>query len=521
MTDAVQIEEVRIEMTERGGRGRDGVSGDAVTVIHAPESTDNVWVLEPIRSGVAVDSLMTFTASVIQTTEAESFSVEVRGVNNPGDDRVVRYANADDPVDPRGFSPGDTMELRGKPVDPENPAEGMSHWELIGPVDGPALTADVLAGTGQKRVTPPGLHAWGEAARAQAGRIAFQGSRELVTASKPGRVEMVDPTRMLFTLRPTDDDYRDGYTRDYTDHVQWEWRNLRGLYHTLSADSWVLCSVASVFDGLWVEHANYSWDRMVGGTTNNGQIFSMFDAIQFGGRAGDGATTISALGGSGPGHANYDQTTSALLVTGGVKNGATISNGTDVQATLKPGEIINFSQFDIVGNRTLQGPGGFTFANVNLLRRLGGGSQLLMNDEVAFVDSEAVGLSAGTGFNCCFRKANQMQGRSGPDTVSAVATVGLRDNHVVTFPGAWRVTGWKDTSVGHCLEIEQPDTYRPFRRNGTQVTPTSANDPLMIDEAAGPKVRQYSYQGSTTFDAETGNTLSFLSYLKAVRANGA
>lgn len=513
MTEVVRADRV-IELTESALPGRDGLTGDFLNLVQTNDSGNNVKA-RVTQPGAAFGPLTTFRLDLTYPTIGESLDLEIEGLND-GDPRQIRYAGTNIPVNPSTLNLPLTIQVTGIPLE-----DGLDAFALVGPGIGPATEEDVLAGTGRDAVTPETLTPWGVAARAAAGRVTFQGSQELVSASKPGRVEMVDPTRMLFTARPSDEDYRDGYVRDYTDHVQFEFRNLRGIYETVSADSWVLCSVASVFDGLFVDHANYSWDRLVGGNTNNGQIFSMFDAIQFGGRASDGASTISALGGSGPGHHHYDQTTSALIVNGGVKNGAVIANGTDVQATLKPGEIMNFSQFDIVGNRTLQGPGGFTFASVNLLRRLGGGSQLLMNDEVEFVDSEAVGLTVGTGFNCCFRKATRMQGRSAPDTVSAVATVGLKDNHAVTFPGAYRVTGWKDTSVGHCLEIEQPETYRPFRRNGSQVTHVSANDPLMIDEAAGPKVRQYSYQGSSTFDAETGNTLSFLSYLKGVRANGA
>lgn len=513
MTEVTRSDRV-IELKDSGLSGKDGLTGDFLNLIQTNESGNNVQA-QVVQSGALFGPLTTFSIDLTYETEGESLDLEIAGLND-GDPRQVQYAGSNIPVNPSTLTIPTTIQVRGMPL-----GDGFSHFALVGPGIGPAPLEDVLSGTGQGSVTPGTLMPWGEAARAGAGRVAYQGSAELVTASKPGRVEMVDPTRMLHTIRPNDDDYRDGYVRDYTDHVEFEWRNLRGIYEDVAADSWVLCSIASVFDGLRVEHANFAWDRIVGSSTNNGQIFSMFDAIQFGGKASDAPATISALGGSGPGHHHYDQTTNALLVTGGVKNGAVIPNGTDVQATLKPGEIINFSQFDIVGNRTLQGPGGFTFANVNMLRRMGGGAQLLMNEEVAFVSSEPVGLTVGTGFNCCYRKANRMQGRSGPATVSAVADVGLRDNHVVTFPNAWRVTGWKDTSVGHALDIEQPDTYRPFRRNGVQVAHVSANDPLMIDEATGPKVRQYSCQGSTTFDAETGNTLGFLSYLKAVRANGA
>lgn len=522
MTDVTRSDRV-INLTPLGGRGRDGITGDYVSLSHDPGSTGNVWVLAPIREGAVYDAVSTFTAYVTQTTIASSLAIRVVGVNNDGDQRVVKYANSDTFFDPSLSAVGDIVIFTGKPVNPEDPTEGFSHWEYIGPAGGPASEAEVLAETGTSAVTPSTLGAWGDAARAQAGRTTYQGFNELVTATKPVRIERPDPYRIVVTTRPIDADYRDGYARSYTDHTVWEFRNLKDIYHAgLGEECWVLCSMKSVFAGLEVDQCNFVWDRLVGGSsTNNGQIFSMFDSILYGGRESDGAAAINALAGSGPGHGNFDQTSSVILVTGGAKNGATITDGTDVRFTLAPGEVINATQFDFIGNRVLNGPGGNKFADVNMLRRLGGGRQLTMNDEVQFVASPAVGLTVGTGFNCIFRNANRMQARNKAGTVSSVETVGVRDSRAFSFTNGVRTTGWNTGALGHAFEIEQPVSFQPFRRNGSEVSFAAENYPLVIDEAAGPKVRQYIRQGSPTFDAETGNLISFLSYLQGVRANGA
>lgn len=521
MTDDVIIEETVIDLIERGARGRDGITGDYVTLKHEPESTGNVWTLAPIRPGAVYDAVSTYTAYVVEETEATSLSIGVVGVTNEGDERSVKYANSDIFFDPSQSVRGDTIIFTGKPVNPDDPTEGFTHWEYVGPAGSPASEASVLAEIGTGPVTPPTLGAWGSAGRAQAGRVSYQSQNELVTANKPVRIEMKDPTRIEVTVRPIDDDYRDGYTRFYTDRTIWELRNLRGIYHAgLAADCWETSSMASVFHEKYVAHCIFVWDRILGGSTNNGQTPSAFNAVLFGGRATDSTTDINALAGSGPFHGNFDQTTNALLVTGGVKNGVVIPDETDIQATLKPGDIINCTQFDVVGNRVLNGPGGLKFADVNLLRRFGGGRQYTVNDEVAFVTSVATGLTVGTAFNCMFRNANRMQGRNKAGTVTSVETVGARDSRSFTFANGVRTTAWDTADDGRAFEIEQPVGYQPFRRQGTEITFAAENYPLVIDEATGPKVRQYVRQGSTTFDTEPG-TLSFLSYMQGVRADGA
>ena len=521
MTDAVVIDETVIDMTDAGARGRDGITGDYVSLKHEPDSTGNVWVVAPIRPGAVYDAVSTYTAYVVEETEATSLAIRVVGVNNEGDQRTLKYANSDTVFDPSLAALGDIIIFTGKPVNPDDPTEGFTHWEYIGPAGGPASEAEVLAGTGTSPVTPPTLGAWGEAGRAQAERVSYQSENELVTANKPVRIEMKDPTRIEVIVRPIDDDYRDGYARFYSDHTIWEMRNLRGIYHAgLAADCWETSSMASVFHEKKVAHCNFAWDRILGGSTNNGQTPSAFNAVLFGGRATDTAATINGLQGSGPFHNNFDQTTSALIVYGGVKNGVTIPDGTDIQSTLKPGDIINATQFDIVGNRVLNGPGGLKFADVNLLRRFGGGRQYTLNDEVAFVTDPATGLTVGTLFNCMFRNADKMQARNKAGVVSAVEDVGARDSRIFSFTDGVRTTGWNSADGGRAFEIEQPVGYQPFRRQGSEVAFASENYPLVIDEATGPKVRQYVRQGSTSFDVEPG-TLSFLSYMQGVRADGA
>lgn len=521
MTEVTRSDRV-IDLTDAGGRGRDGITGDYVSLTHEPGSTGNVWVLAPIRAGAVYDAVSTFTAYVTQTTIASSLAIRVVGVNNEGDQRVVKYANSDTFFDPSQSERGDTIIFTGKPINPDDPTEGFTHWEYVGPVSQPASESEVLDETGTGSVTPSTLGAWGDAGRAQAGRTQFQSENELVTANKPVRIEMIDPTRIVITTRPADSDYRDGYARTYTDHTIWEMRNLRGIYHTgMSADCWELSSMWTVFRGLKVAQCNFTWDRIIGSSTNNGQTPSAFNAVLYGGRASDSIASINALQGSGPYHGNFDQTSSALIVYGGVKNGATVPDATNIQSTLKPGDVINATQFDFIGNRVLNGPGGFKFADVNLLRRFGSGRQLILNDETQFVSSPSVGLTVGTGFNCIFRNANKIQGRSKSGVASSVEDVGARDSRSFSFADGVRTTGWSTTALGHAFEIEQPVSFQPFRRNGVEPSFAVENYPLVIDEATGPKVRQYIRQGSTSFDAETGNLISTLSYMQGVLANGA
>lgn len=367
---------------------------------------------------------------------------------------------------------------------------------------------------------------------AQQHRTDWQAAHELPTSTRSGMAQMMDPTRIIITMWPRAADYRDGYTRTYTDRVQFEMRNLKTIYHSdIAADCWVLMGVRTCFDDEWVDHINYSWDRIVGITTNNGQIFSMFDPIGFyGSYSGTTAAEMMAGNGAGPGHGNFDQLTGTILVYGGIKNGATIADGTAIQATLQPGEIINFTTLDFNGTRAMKDPTDDSTVVTSVdVRRFGGGYQMMMNSVLTF--GADAGVAVGYGFNNCFRLANRLQGRNKagnlitptcatPGHVSGqTAIAGLADSAVISFPECVRITGWKDTKPGHAFELELPATIQPARRNGVEIAYDNAG--IVSDEAAGPKYRQPIWIGSGDVTDESTNAITFFASFNGVRADGA
>lgn len=373
-------------------------------------------------------------------------------------------------------------------------------------------------------------------ATAQNLRTAWQGAHELVTQGRPGRAQMKDETRIIVTMWPRDVDYRDGFVRDYDDRVEFEMRNLRGIYHAgFIKDCWVLMGVRTIFGDRVVDHINYTWDRLVGSSTNNAQIFSVYDPVEFCGKMSTSAAAMMAGNGAGPGHSNFDQLAGTILAYGGIKNGVAIPDGTDITATLKPGDVVNFTTLDFNGNRAYQDPDGTPVVSSVDVRRFGGGYQMMMNSVLTFAGTVGVpgtaGVAVGYGFNNCFRKANRLQGRNKAGAiltptcvtpghvVGQTAHVGAKDSAIIYFPECVRITGWNDQSQGHAFESEMVATIQPARRNGVEVPYDNA--PFVIDESAGPKYRQPMWVGSTDVTDESGNAITFLATYQGVRANGA
>lgn len=545
MTDDVVIEEIVIETTERGGRGRDGVTGDYV-VVEQTNDSGNAPRVRPVRTGAAYGILTTYRMTVSFTTTGTSMAIEVEGVNTPGDPALLKHVNSDVDFDPRSLIPGDVLEFTGRPINPEDPAEGLLNWELIGPGVGLADDTDFAAEVSDRvALTPSRIPALRQGVAANVLRTDFQSDYELLTASRPGRAKMLDPSRILIKMRPWDADYRDGYVRDDTDFTMFEVRNLAGIYHQgLSyPQCWVMMSAWTCFEGVLVPHINYVWDRLIGSsTTNNGQVPSAFDPIGFFGRSDQSVASIVALAASGPLHGHFDQLTFSLNVTGGRKDGAVIPDGADIQATFKPGEVINFTQLDFNGNRAMYGPaypGGdpkpVIVTSTDVLR-FGGGQQCYANAIHQFEPSPGGGVDNGVvvgyALNNCFRYPNRMQARnkagdlvtptcSNPAHISGqTAIVGMKDSAIINFPEAVRVTGWRTgPTAGHCFENEMPATAQPARRNGVEIPYDHPG--FVIDDAAGPKYRQPIWVGSADFTAETGNQMNYACYYRGVRANGA
>ena len=354
------------------------------------------------------------------------------------------------------------------------------------------------------------------------GRAIWGLENALPSATRDVKLCMVEPGRVIIEMRPQNAAYRDGYTRRYDDVVRWEMMNLNGRYHTGQSTPhvWTPISAWSRFKGVWVPHVNYSWDALVGAEVDTGQTFSIFDPVLYIGKSGDSLASINSPG-SGPGHGRINATGFNLLVNGAVRDGTTLSDGTDLRDSLRVGQIITATQVDFFSTWQYLTPDGSVGATVSHLIRFSpdSGHQVTSLCSIAYTSAFTVLQAVGYYQMLPLRLANRVQARNTSHVLSSVVTVGLGANAVTSFALARRVTGWHTDHVGHCMEMEVNAAYVPFRRNG--VAATYSEPMFVIDNLAGPKIYGPIAQDSGTTDDETGNTITTLGYYNCVMANTA
>jgi hypothetical protein len=273
---------------------------------------------------------------------------------------------------------------------------------------------------------------------------------------------------------------------------------------------------------VWVEHVNYSWNKVIGGSTfNSGQTPSIFEFVQFVGKMSDLIATINSSGGSGPGHGNINCTGLAMLPYGAIKGATTLVDGVNIRDTLLTFDVIECTSFDFASNWIYKTPDGTTAITVTGTHRFAPltGQQLLTNFHGVFAATPPVGVTFGYAQMCPMRDPDRMQSRLAAGGVSPVKVVGLGAGASVDLGEAISVVGWNTKTTGHCLEVSLNPAYLPFRRNGTNA-PWIANA-FALDNASGPKVYFPTHSNSLDIDEETGNSISTLTYYNAVMANGA
>jgi hypothetical protein len=393
----------------------------------------------------------------------------------------------------------------------------------------PATPAEALAGLDRNRpVTPFALAGTAAAIKSSIARPAWAFDWQLPSVSKPVKLVKVEDHRIIVDMRPQDAAYRDGYTRHYTDIVRVEMINLADSFHSgLSIPHlWTICSIWSRFSGVWVEHVNYSWNKLLGGSTfNTGQTSSIFEFVQFVGKMSDTLASINdpafGGGGSGPGHGKINAVGLAMLPYGAIKGATTLVDGVNIRDSLLTFDVIECTSFDFSSNWIYKTPDGTTGITVTGLHRFAPltGQQLTTNFNAAFAATPTVGVTFGYAQMCPMRDPDRMQSRLAAGGVGAVQVVGLGAGASVDLGQAISVVGWNTKTAGHCLEIGLNPAYLPFRRNGVNAAwPVNA---FALDNVSGPKVYFPTHSNSLDIDEETGNSISTLTYYNAVMANGA
>jgi hypothetical protein len=226
-------------------------------------------------------------------------------------------------------------------------------------------------------------------------------------------------------------------------------------------------------------------------------------------------------GGTGIYHGKISVTNAQFVVNGGVLNGASIPDGTDITNSMTPGAVLYCTQIDLQTTVTMYADDGVTVvATCTNLLRGGNGNAAGANEQLLWVPSIAHAADAKVNYGYMamlpMNGINRLQGNGvGKTAVQTVGTSGTYD-----FGAASRVVGWNAAQAGCALEFHINEAYAPLRINGVQQA-WSADAALIAEyDPIKAKLRLSNFQGSLTGDDVSGETHSSHITYRIVRADG-
>lgn len=379
-----------------------------------------------------------------------------------------------------------------------------------------ATPVEAAAGLDDQRfMTPLTTEAHFAGKRGGLGRFDVASRIQIPSVLRPIKLTAPEDHRILMEMLPPLSAYRNGRPRRYDDRVLFEMTNLAAKYVPGLGFKhlWVLTSIWTQFRGDLVQHVNYSFDAPVASSVNTGATPSQFEPFYAGGKPGDvllsdppnPATDINHPG-SGPFHGRTNPTGLSLGITGGVRNGIVLADGTNVRDTLKAGDVIECAQVDFSSSWLYLTPDGSTLATITGLHRFAPllSQQCLMNFSAAFAADRVVSF----GYPQMFpnRLANKVQATLMDGSLGPVLDCGAGLGATIPLGQARTLTTWNSEKADHRIEAVVNPAYAPFRRNGAAVPYTL--DAFGVDGSSGFKGYWGSHTNSMDTDAEGGNTLS-------------
>lgn len=405
-----------------------------------------------------------------------------------------------------------------------------------------ASIATVLAGIDLRSpVNSAGVAAAIAQSAENIGRANWLIANEIMSTARPTKIWRPNARRLIIEVGTYASDYRGIYagSKIFGDCIRFELMNLSGWYHTgqTSTELWVLVSIWTNIAGKWVPHMNYTFDAVTGATADNGQIFSVNEAVSFFGKTADTLAEVQATNGQGPGHGYINAISGTMNVFGGFKNGQPIPDGADILNgfyKLNPGDppiFCNYAAQNSVWN--ILCPDGVTVGIVySTYKAFGNGRQLRQLFTLAFQNN--IKMLFGYASMLKYRLPTRFEGRNTAGVAYAPRTTGLKDNHQEIFPAVKSLIGFyeppagtPDTSFkGHGLEWKLVDSYVPCRVNGVEpggyVNHTGETiTPIVTDEDSGPAFRSQTWGGGTDFYDISNQTYAFMTDISGVRADAA
>ena len=413
------------------------------------------------------------------------------------------------------------------------------NWALTAHVNAFADAADLdIPGT-RRPVNSQLLVSATARSRDDAVRLLYLMENELLSKAKPVRLIVTEDWRLIIDVRPNDLQYRDGYRRLTSDMARFEFLDLKGMGHLpfLTYPLFYFSGMRARFENVWDHSANFTINKELGQIPLNGEQESLNEPVPFvdkmskstGGVAhGDWNATAS-----GWLHSNCSSSGIGLevwggtLFYGGVTGGTTIADGVNIAAYLRPGAIINCNHLVIEPHLILNTPDGTPACDVSGSYSFDPESpnpvsRHQMTMDLYYGYRNGMGITDAAGGQFSTREPDRLSCRLTDNSVSATIPVGPGDaSGNVPIGFIKRTTLLDSVRPGRAIEMEIPDGFGPFTRNGVQVP--WVNQALWQNRPAGPKIAIYSHDRGGLANRvadESNNMLRFLRHYNAVRANG-
>lgn len=299
MTDVAIIRR-SITLDETGGRGRDGVSGDAVA-IEQTNSNGAAVQAQVVSEGAAFGADTLYKFKVAYETAADSMTFEIAGWND-GDPRLAKIAGTMSNFDPKALSVGDTVLLSYVSA-----GDRLGVWDVVFPSAALASADETReafvphGGRTDASVTPAALSDVLEVLGVMLHRNRFLRP----TKAEPYVLWKASENRILEVTR-----VKGGSRQDYCVHEFIDQVPLSGpvLANCLRYNG----CLGAFIDGVWEEPANFS-----GEPDESGNLDSMnppvFEPVY---RIGPHSAYPSGFDFGGPGHWHLSNGTCGIYLNG-------------------------------------------------------------------------------------------------------------------------------------------------------------------------------------------------------------